>query len=108
MNSEVVAFVADSLALWQVEGSVEAGAAPVVAVVYARGRVIAIERNTEDDAPWRWFVRWHEDGSANERSRPCASLTGMLNALRRALGVERGSAVRVVASVPSLASAGEG
>jgi hypothetical protein len=98
MTVDIVAFLADSLALWQVEGDVIAGNAPVVAVVHARGSVIAIERNDNDDVPWRWFVRWTDSGSGGERSRPCPSLTGLLNALRRALDVERGSAVRVVAN----------
>ena len=96
----LVAFLADSLALWQVDGRVEAGAAPVAARICAGDCVVAIERNTDDEAPWRWFVRWTENASARERSRPCASLTGMLNAVRRALNVERGSALRI-ASAPS-------
>jgi hypothetical protein len=33
-----------------------------------------------------------------ERSRPCASLVGLLNALRGALDVERGNAVRIAAA----------
>src|SRR5205085_7197684 len=88
MTGDIVAFIADSLALWQVEGEVKAGNAAVVAIVRARGRVIAIERNDDDDAPWRWFVRWRDADAGDERSRPCASMTGLLNALRRALEVE--------------------
>ena len=111
----IVPFIADSLALWQVDGAVEAGTLPVVAMICAGDCVVFVERNTDDDAPWRWFVRWRNTGMLEERSRPCASLTGMLNAVRRALGVERGNAVRVVASaapapsaeIPSLARAGE-
>jgi len=101
VNSGVVAFIADSLALWQVEGEVAAGTAPVVALIRAGGCVIAIERTTEDDAPWRWFVRWRDASMREERSRPCASIPGLLNALRRALDVERGSAVRIAASPPA-------
>ena len=103
MNAELVGFLADSLAVWQLEGEVTAGDAPVVAVVRARGKIVIVERNEADDAPWRWFVRWQEPGG--ERSRPCASIPGLLNALRRALDVERGSAVRVVAAVSSPAPA---
>ena len=97
-QARVREFLADSLALWQVAGAVEAGTAPVVAVVHAdAGATIWIERPAEDDAPWRWFVRWRTLDMREERSRPCASLVGLLNAVRGALGVERGSALRVMA-----------
>jgi len=43
-------------------------------------------------------VRWRDAGMHEERSRPAASLSGMLNAARRALNVERGNALRVVAA----------
>ena len=92
-------FLADSLALWAVDGAVEAGAPPLVAVIRtAAGTVAWVERPAADDVPWRWFVRWRSPGMQEERSRPCASLVGLLNALRGAFGVERGSAVRVVAA----------
>ena len=95
MKPNVVPFLADSLALWQVDGAVEAGALPVVAVVRAGACVVWIEQHANDDMPWRWFVRWRDADMREERSRPCASLTGMLNAVRRALNVERGNAVRI-------------
>ncbi|MDB5811778.1 MAG: hypothetical protein JWN94_3900 [Betaproteobacteria bacterium] len=95
MKSGVVEFLSDSLALWRVGGSVETGNAPVVAVIRTRGQVVFIEQNTDRDAPWRWFVRWRDANAIEERSRPCAALTGMLNAVRGALGVERGNAVRI-------------
>ena len=91
----IVPFLADSLVLWRVEGAVEAGTLPVVAVVRAGDCVVFVERNTDDDAPWRWFVRWRNADMREERSRPCASLPGMLNAVRRALNVERGNAVKI-------------
>ena len=98
MNSEFIAFLGDSLQLWKVEGEVTPGSAPVVAVIRAHYRVIAVERNDDDDAPWRWFVRWQDNGA--ERLRPCASIPGLLNALRRALNVERGNAVRIARAAP--------
>jgi hypothetical protein len=108
----VVPFLADSLALWRVEGAVDAGTLPVVAIVRAGDCVVFVERNTDVDAPWRWFVRWRDAGMREERSHPCASLTGMLNAVRRALGVEGGNALRIApapsAEIPSLARAGKG
>ena len=88
-NDRLLSFLADTLALWRVAGTVEAGVAPAVAVVRAEHGVdITIERSP---APFRWIVR-------TERPRPCASLVGLLNALRAALRVERGSAVRVAAA----------
>ena len=99
MNAKVVSFLADSLALWQVEGTVTAGALPVVAVIRAGDCTVWVEQNADDAVPWRWFVRWRDAGMHEERSRPAASLSGMLNAARRALNVERGNALRVVAAV---------
>lgn len=98
MNPDVVQFLADSVALWQVDGAVDAGALPVVAVIRAGTCVVSVEKNSDDDVPWRWFVRWRDADMREERSRPCASLTGMLNAVRRALNVERGNAVRIAPS----------
>ena len=99
MNANVIKFLADSLALWSVDGVVEAGALPVIAVIRANaGVTIWIERPAGDDVPWRWFVRWRAPDMRDERSRPCASLVGLLNALRGALGVERGNAVKIAPS----------
>jgi hypothetical protein len=89
-------FLADSLALWKVAGSVEAGASPVVAVIRVSGSAtVWVERPVGFDLPFRWFVRWRSPGMHEERSRPCASLVGMLNTVRGALGVVSGSAVRI-------------
>ncbi len=102
-SARVREFLADSLALWNVAGRVEAGAAPVVAVIRAdAGGTVWVERPA-DDAPWRWFVRWQGAGMRDERSRPCASLVGLLNAVRGALGVERGNAVRIAPAPESAA-----
>ena len=96
-------FLADSLALWMVEGTVETGARPVVAVIHASGgTTVWIERPAENGVPWRWFVRWRSPDMRDARARPCASLVGMLNAVRGALGVEHGSALRVAASPAEL------
>ena len=94
----IVGFLADSLALWKVDGAVEAGNSPVVAVIRAGACVVWVERPAADDVPWRWFVRWRGADLVDERSRPCASAAGMLNAVRGALGVERGNAVRIAPS----------
>lgn len=96
------ALLADSLALWRVEGTVEAGVEPCVAVVRAAdGTLIWIERAAAG-IPFRWQTRWRavRDGEGRHREahpRPCSSLVGVLNAMRLALNVERGSAIRVTA-----------
>jgi len=95
-GARVREFLADSLALWKVDGAVETGVLPVVAVIrVSSGATVWVERPAGHDAPWRWFLRWRHPDMREERSRPCASLVGLLNAVRGALGVERGSAVRI-------------
>ena len=95
------AFLADSLALWRVSGTVRAGKAPVIAeICAANGALVWVER-AGDDTPFRWCARWRGAGDApggvrELRPRACASLVGLLGAVRDALGVERGSAVRIV------------
>ncbi len=97
------AFLAESLALWQVGGEVQTAAAPVLFEIRAdSGAIVWIERAAQD-TPFKWFVRWRSAGDApggvrELRPRACGSLVGMLAAVREALGVERGSAVRVVAA----------
>jgi hypothetical protein len=95
-------FLEDSLDLWRVEGTVDSGETPVVAIVRAANGTIAwIERPLDVQAPFRWLVRWRVAGAATggpreQRPRPCGSLVGVLKTLRGALDVDRGSAVRIV------------
>jgi hypothetical protein len=102
-DEQLRAFLADSLALWQVDAHVQAGVAPVVAQIHAAsGALVWVER-AADDTPFKWFARWRAadeaPGGVRElRPRACGSLVGLLAAVRDALGVERGSAIRVVAA----------
>ncbi len=91
------AFLAESLTLWRAEAAVEAGETPVVAAIRAPdGTVISIERIAIEGMPFRWMVRHHRPGETREaRARPCGSLVGVLSALRAALGVDRGTPVRI-------------
>jgi G3E family GTPase len=94
-------FLQATLASWQVAGTVQVD--PVTGTLVVRGSrdaLATIERSPAGD-PFRWYVRWHEGASADAtaRMRPCGSLVGVLSALRRAFGVERGSAIRI-APVP--------
>jgi hypothetical protein len=97
-------FLADSLALWRVAGTVDAGEGPVVAVVRADdGAIVWIERPSGQELPCRWLVRWRGAGEApggarERRPRACASVVGILGAMRGALGVNRGNAVRIAAA----------
>ena len=98
---ELHTFLADSLAIWGVHGSVTEGIAPVVAEIRAtNGAIVWIER-AADDTPFRWMVRWRKAGDApgglrELRPRACNSLVGLLAAVREALDVDRGSALRIV------------
>ncbi len=94
-------FLADSLALWQVGGTVHAGAAPVVVEIRASSGALVWIARAGDDTPFRWCARWRSAGDApggvrELRPRACGSLVGLLAAVREALGVERGAAVRIV------------
>ncbi|MDB5862523.1 MAG: GTP-binding protein, partial [Betaproteobacteria bacterium] len=96
-------FLAETLALWGIDGAVEAGDAPVVATILTKTGAIAWIERAETGTPFRWLVRWRAAGEAaggprEQRPRACASLVGLLAALRGALGVERGAAVRVAAA----------
>jgi G3E family GTPase len=95
-------FVAETLRLWDVAGSVAPGEGETVAVSTARAHVW-IEPVTDATLPFRWMVRWRNAGEAapgarERHPRACASIGGVLAALRTALGVERGAAVRVAAA----------
>ena len=96
-----VDFLAETLALWGVAGTVEPGAGPLIAVVRAgTGAIAWIERVDDEGLPFRWAVRWRAAGDApgalrERRPRMCGSLVGVLSALRSALDVERGTPVRI-------------
>jgi len=93
-DERVRAFLLETLALWQVDATLEPAEAPGVACVRTRaGASLRIER-AAPPAPFRWIVRIGE-GDAPGGERPCASLVGLLNALQRALGVERGRPIRI-------------
>lgn len=95
------AFLGESLALWRVAGTVEGGEYPVIAVIRTDdGTILWVERPSREDTAARWLVRVRAAGVApggarEQRGRRCASLVGVLKALRGALGVDRGSAVRI-------------
>ena len=93
-------FLEESLALWCVDATVEVGQAPVVAVIRAANGAIVWIEPAQPGMPFRWIARSRSardpiDGAREPRPRPCGSLVGLLNAMRKALDVERGSALRI-------------
>ncbi|HEV7799907.1 MAG TPA: hypothetical protein VGP15_02415, partial [Burkholderiales bacterium] len=55
-DDKVRAFLSDTLDLWRVDGTIEAGEAPVVAVIHTRAATVWIER-ADDGTPFRWLAR---------------------------------------------------
>jgi hypothetical protein len=93
-------FIEESLALWCVDATVESGQAPVVAEIRAANGTIVWVEPAQPGVPFRWIARSRSardsiDGAREPRPRPCGSLVGLLNAIRKALDVERGSALRI-------------
>ena len=81
------ALLADSLALWQVPGEVEVEGEAVV--VRAAGRVIRVLPGRAS----RWAVS--VDGGGG---RPCASIAGVLSAVREQVEVAGGAALRIAST----------
>jgi G3E family GTPase len=93
----------ETLALWNVCGSVDTDDDSAVIRV-GDGTVIWIEP-APAALPFRWNARWRTagepPGSAREtRPRRCASFVGVLAAIRAALGIDRGAALRVAPAQP--------
>lgn len=96
-DARVRSLLIDSLALWRVDGAVvSADARASALIIAADGTHVWIERG---DSAFRWFVRSRKPGDTADpreaRPRPCSSIVGMLNAVRSALGVNTGEAVRI-------------
>ncbi len=97
------AFFVQTLALWQVEATVEAAEFPQIAVIRRSDGTRITIGQAANDTPFRWevaTVRSSDGVAAAPRVLPCGSLVGVLGALRRSFGVERGRPIRVV-SAPS-------
>jgi G3E family GTPase len=88
----------ETLALWNVRGTVEADESSAV-VRTDDGAIVWIER-APPMLPFRWSARWRAAGEPTgsgreKRPRGCASFVGVLAAMRAALGIDRGAALRV-------------
>jgi hypothetical protein len=115
-SARVRDLLADSLALWQVDGVVTAPDLPaavagcggatsgpaIAVIVTTDGTRVLIER-ASDERAFRWLVRLESPGEPPRaaQARPCASLVGMLNAVRHGLGVDIGEPLRIVATSPT-------
>jgi G3E family GTPase len=90
-------FLQDTIALWQLDATVRADPVSGAVVVHGPQDVIATVERAPSGDPFRWYVRWRSGATsaAAARVRPCGSLVGVLAALRRAFGVERGNAIRI-------------
>jgi G3E family GTPase len=97
-------FLRHTLAMWHVRGTVEPGEGSVVAMIVLQdGSQMWVER-LSDGAPFRWSVRCGHAGASEaspreRRPRRCASISGVLNAMRLTLNIDRGTPVRVAAPV---------
>jgi hypothetical protein len=97
------AFLAETLDLWQVKAAVESGAPRSSAVIRTEnGTVVWIERPGDPSVPFRWQVRWRRagdpPGGREHHPKACASIVGVLGALRTVFGMERGQALRIAAA----------
>ncbi len=79
--------LADSLALWGVEGRVVVAETGVA--VHSTGPVLLVSAADATDGPIRWWLT--RDG----RRRPCPSVLGLLRSLRNALGAPGAAPGRV-------------
>ncbi len=82
--AELRSLLADSLAVWEVEGRVSAEAEGLV-IATANARCIVVPGPT----PTRWFL------TAGTRTRPVPSVPALLSAIRRAIGVPSGGIARI-------------
>jgi len=92
-------FFEQTLALWQVEATVEAAEFPQIAIIRSADGTRVTVAQPASDTPFRWRVETVRpaDGAATApRVLPCGSLVGVLGALRRSFGVARASPIRVV------------
>jgi hypothetical protein len=94
-SAPVQALLADSLALWQVKGMAAAGQPEAEAMIRSfDGTVVWVIRARAVEHPIRWWVRWQmPDGTT--RSRPSASVVGLLRSVRDALNVDIDSRLRI-------------
>lgn len=96
--------LSDTLAMWDISGAVAVGEPPTVAIVItADGRVVSVEASCDPERPFRWIVSWYEASDSagaprRQLQRGCASLVGMLSALRAAFSVQPGGSVRIASS----------
>jgi hypothetical protein len=105
LASRAYALLAESLVVWQVDGTITAGKYPVVAEIHGEAAVVQVEIASQSESPIRWWVRWTGSNAPaagdGPRSRPCTSTVGLLRGVREALGADGGRALRIAPSPPA-------
>lgn len=84
---ELRALLADSLALWGVEGRTAVDGGGVVVAVPG-GITFSIRPAMTEDRPIRWWLE------RPGQRRPCTSVTGLLRSLRNSLGAGEDEGIR--------------
>lgn len=89
----LAALLVESFRLWQADAQVEPGTNGTDLLVEGAGPRLVIRRRAGDDL-FGWEME-DRSGWAAQPARPCASVLGVLSAVRRALGAEAVSAPRL-------------
>jgi hypothetical protein len=99
------ALLDDSLAMWNVPAVVGVDESLFVAIVITTdGRRASVEACCDPSTPFRWIVRWCDANGAADAApggqfhRGCASLVGVLSALRGVFEVHLGDPVRIASA----------
>lgn len=92
-QAELRSLLIDCVALWGIEAKVAAASAGVA--ITAEGGRYLVEPAPPDMRPVRWLLQTPERSVANRPPRAVPSIVALLSALRNALGVEGGAALRI-------------
>jgi hypothetical protein len=85
---ELRALVADSIAVWQVEGARVVVEPEGIGVTAADGTVLCLHPAAPEDRPLRWWI------DRPGQRRPYTSVVGLLRGLRNALGAGEDDGIR--------------
>ena len=92
-DGELRGLLLDCLALWGVDGRVEAAEEGLAVVV--RDARFLVNRAGPDLRPVRWFLQTPERAAAGRSPRAVPAIGALLAALRNALGATPGTQLRI-------------
>ncbi len=92
-DAELRALLLDCLALWKIDGRVEAADDGLAVIV--RGERFLVRRAGADLRPVRWFLQTPERAAAGREPRAVPAVGALLTALRNALGADPGTRLRI-------------